>query len=282
VTHGILPASSMQQLEMNMAWTETTRQNLLSKAKEIGQKLTGPAIETLSLDEMEELDNEEVRLLEEYAENIPFTSLSRCPFCNSELMVAIDLIGMDGPWWWATCPVSLPEHDACEHFQFFQGALDLHDRYPREVYEGVMVGPAVPFMIKRISDMNGVKAVVSQFDLVKGDTAYLIAYFAEQAIDQSELHQEWRKEWYALVNADGEIVGTESKFDPWDFDLAPYIESDKLLWIDPGDASLKLHNGLPSPYVGLKGTQQRQIIQEGEVQLWAAPEGQESSLFESA
>ena len=99
-----------------MTWTKSTREELLSKAKEVSMKLSAPGFGGLSIEELEKLDIEETNLLEEYAENIPFASVSRCPFCETKLEVAIDLIGLDGPWWWATCPVELPAHDSCEHF----------------------------------------------------------------------------------------------------------------------------------------------------------------------
>lgn len=265
-----------------MSWTESERMRILSRSRQVAESLTGQKMMSLTQEEFETLEAEEISLLQEYAENIPYSFLSRCPFCESEFGLAIDLVGLDGPWWWATCPVQLPPHSACEHFQFFQGALNLHDRVPQEVFEGVMIGPAAPFVIQRLLEMESVQAVVSQFTMKTGDTAHLIVYFSDNPINPAELHQDWRKEWYAVLDDDGEIMGTESKFDPWDFDLAPWLELKKLLWIKPGDQSLKLRTALSAPFVDLEGTHAKQIIQEGVVELWAAPEGQESGKFESA
>jgi len=206
--------------------------------------------------------------------------MSRCPYCQEPFNIAIDLEGIDGPWWWYACPVALPQHESCEHYQTFLGAMDLHGRQLSEVIEGVNLGPAAPFVIARLLELDGVIAVLSSFQTASNDTGYLVSYFSESAIDQSELHQEWRKDSYPLYNDAGENVAAESKFDPWDFDIERWIEQGKLLWIEPGDESLQLCSSLPCPYTGLTGTRKKQVVAGGKLELLAAPSGQENTFYE--
>lgn len=265
-----------------MAWTPEHREALLAAAREARQQLKPPKLFELEPAEYAEIEAREQALLMEYAENLPYHELSRCPICETPLSMPIDLVGLDGPWWWMTCPVELPPEDACEHFRLFQGALHLGTRTPSEVREAVMVGPGAPFVIDRLLGIEGMKAVLSQFRLKTGDTAFLIAYFSEAPVDQSELHQNWRKEKYPIRNEDGEIIGAEYRNDPWNFALEPWIENGTLAWIAPGDSELALRTDLPSPFGELEGTHQKQILMSGKVHLWAPPHGQESARFETA
>lgn len=265
-----------------MSWTQAERSEILAQAREISISLTGANAKEKSIEDLARLDEMEETLLEEYAENLPYFSISRCPFCNEVLEIAFDPYGLDGPWWWATCPVMLPAHQACEHFRVFLGAMDLAGRQPVEATEGVILGPGAPFVIDRLLEIESMKAVISQKTTTAGYIAYFISYFSEAPVDQMELHQEWRKESYPIYDEDGTIVGAESKFDPWNFELRPWIEQGKLLWITPEDENLELHIDTPTPYEGLKATHKRQIVSSGSVELWAPPEGQESSKFETA
>ena len=80
------------------------------------------------------------------------------------------------------------------------------------------------------------------------------------------------------VTLDGKPLAEDHSKDPWDFELAPWMESGKLLWIEPGDVSLALRRGLPSPYVDLPGVREEQIIAGGRVSLRLPPDGSPPGL----
>ena len=263
-----------------MTWTSDQRDKLTNRLREIGDILFSPDARELDDDAAIALEAEEQALLLEYAENMPHVAVSRCPICQEELKIAMDLRGLDGPWWWAVRPVDVPRHHACEHFQVHQGAMNFGTRMPVEVTETVRVGPGAPFVIDRLLEMDGVTAVVSGLKTEHGDQIFLMAYFAENPIPDTELHQEWLQESYTQLDADGEPEFAETKFDPWDFDLQPWFDSGKLQWIDPGDPDLALHTGTPNPYLGIEGTQMSQVIVEGELELAEAPYGQENTMYE--
>lgn len=263
-----------------MFWNASQRNSLLKEARQLHSKRKGPEKANYPLDQRQEMYRQEMQLYEEYAENTPFQAISRCPFCDTVVEIPMDTIGLDGPWWWEWCPVEFAAPDACDHFQVFLGALDLHGRTPPETSNGVNPGPGVPFVIGRMLALDSVKAVLSSFNLATGDTAYIISYFSAEPLEDKDLHQEWRREFYPLRNADGETVATETKQDKWEFDIDPWINKGKLLWTDAGDGAFALHSGLPCPYSSLDGVRDSQIITADGVFLKSAPGGGESALYE--
>ena len=262
-----------------MNWSEK-RARLLDRLKETEMNLRPPRRAQFSIPEKRKLLRKLDRLTAEYAENVPHVPVSRCPICGEPLELAIDTVGLDGPWWWVDCPEDFAPPRGCEHFQVFLGALDLHGREPHEVdVWGVMPGPGAPFVIARMLSMDGMKAAVGTVPIGANDTGYLVTYFSSEPVAPTDLHQEWRRKTWVLYDAAGQAVGRELKNDPWDFELGPWLEQGKLLWIEAGDGSMKLREGRPCPYENLPGTRQNQILAEGKVTLTASPEGSDPEYY---
>lgn len=265
-----------------MPWSPEQRNEIVSRISRLSRGLSGRNRAGYTDEQLDTMEVEEEMLLEEYAENLPYHKVSRCPVCGEIFELPIDLGGLDGPWWWESCPVDLPEPVGCEHYQVFLGALNLRGRTPVEVTDGVSPGPGAPYVIDRLIETEGAQAVLSSVTLATGDTGYLIVYFAEEPIDDMDLHQEWRHEFYSILDEDGEPELAESKLDPWDFDLEPWIIEGALHWIEAGDEALVLNNSLPCPYSNIDATRMSQVISAGEVELQAPPSGGESSIYEPA
>ena len=263
-----------------MAWTEAERAVLLNRLAQLNFELSGSRFMEHAIEKINDFQSEETLLIQEYVENLPYFTFSRCPFCSEPASLAFDPYGLDGPWWWRLCPEDLPRHLVCSHFQVFLGALDLQGRQPAEATEEIMAGPARPFVINRLMIMKNVKAVLSTLQTKKKDKACLITYFSKDPIDQSQLHQEWRTESYPLFNEDGEVIGSESKYDAWDFDIKPWMYFDKLLWIAPGDVEMDLRNGECDHFDGFTGTTDAQVIGDGALRIVAPPVGQDNATYE--
>lgn len=262
-----------------MNWLED-RNRLVQRLKDTQLELRPPRRRNHPIDEIRRLRSEFNLLLGEYVENVPHVAVSRCPICGQVLELAIDLGGLDSPWWWDACPEPFAPPRACEHFQVFLGAVDFHGRAPTEVNVwGVLPGPGAPFVIERLLSMDGMKAVISALRIGASDTGYLVAYFSEEPVEQSALHQEWRRQTWTLFNEDGDPVAQNVVNDPWDFDLVPWLESGRLLWITPDDADLALKSGRPCPFEGLEGVHSKQIVGSGEIRLGAAPDGTEPEYY---
>lgn len=71
------------------------------------------------------------------------------------------------------------------------------------------------------------------------------------------------------VDREGWVEVHESATDR-DEDLAPWLDSGRLRWIEPGDPDLLVRTGRDAcPYVGRSGTTAWQRLQRGEV--WTGP-----------
>lgn len=254
---------------------------MLSRVRELYLQRFGDSGVQMSVKDWRASKSEEQQLLMEYAENIPYIAVSRCPICNEKLEVAIDTYGLDGPWWWKDCPVDLPTHMACEHFQIFLGALDLKGRQPLEISRTVIPGPSLPFVTDRLLLIEGVKAVLSAIEIRPGYQGYLTAYYSKEPLEQSELHQEWRHETYSLKNPDGEAVAAEQKLDFWNFYLDDWMGQEKLYFISPGDESLSLKDEMPLVFNRNDGIKMHQSITNGEIQLLEPPLGGETAIYET-
>ena len=262
-----------------MEWNDN-RNRLLVQLKETQQELRPPRRQNHDLNVLREFRAKFDMLLAEYVENVPYLAVSRCPICGQSLEIVIDTAGLDSPWWWDQCPQEFGKPRGCDHFQVFLGAVDLHGRKPAEVDTwGVLPGPGAPYVIPRLLAMDGMQAVISTINIGTGDTAYFIGYFSSEPVSQNDLHQEWRRQTWVIYDEDGNGIARDLVNDPWNFDLAPWLEKEKLLWIEPGDESLGLRNGRPSPYENLPGTRKKQIIGSGKLRLGAPPDGK-SNIYD--
>ena len=130
--------------------------------------------------------------------------------------------------------------------------------------------------------IDGVVAVLSEISIEPGYQAYIISYFSEEPLDQSELHQEWRHATYGLMNDDDEPIAAEQKLDLWNFNLADWLGQDKLYFISSDDDSLTLREEMPSKYENMEGIKMQQSITKGQVQLLAPPHGGKTAIYEFA
>ncbi len=263
-----------------MTWSLAQRESVKTRLQEIGAILWSPDAINLERSVRKGLKQEERNLLLEYAENLEHSQISRCPICNKNVQVAMDLGGLHGPWWWKRCPVELPGDLACEHYLFYQGAINFGERIPSEVMETVLAGPAAPFVIDRVLEISGVSAVLSELATEMGDRIFLTTYFSEKMLQPMQLHQFWLREKLPIPNENGDISFTEAFFDPWDFDLEPWITSQKLFWTSPTDPQLNLLSTMPNPYLDVAGTTMRQVLAAGAIELREAPFGQKNTMYE--
>ncbi len=262
-----------------MTWT-SDRETLLEHLKSVQQELRPPKRRNHDIETLRSLTGQLQLLFAEFAERVPRVLIGRCPICGHGLEFPIDLEGLDSPWWWDLFPQPFSAPHACEHFQLLLGAVDLRGRQPVEVDTwSAIVGPGAPFIIRRLLEMDGVKAVISRFTLGTGDIAYPISYFSEAPIPQTDLHQEWRMQSWMIKNADGAPVGHEIANDPWEFDLEEWFDKEKLYWTEPGDQEMTLKTGRPNPFEGASGTRQKQIVGSGKVKLSGAPDGSDDEYY---
>lgn len=208
-------------------------------------------------------------LVQQYADGLPSVGLSRCPYCQAINYLPFDYYDLDGLWWSYSHNARARERrQLCPHFLTLSGAVKLADEIAWEPV-GVKPGPELPFVVPHMLRDYPIKAVISQIN-VGLHTAYPIVYFGEvKPIKIEEPVREWGSDLAVLMQKDGEVkILLDSSYydvDEYaDFDLAPWIEKEKVLWIEPNDKLFNLHleSDNQCPYLNLSGSRSGlQILQ---------------------
>lgn len=200
-------------------------------------------------------------LVQRYSDELPTIALSRCPYCQAINYLPFDYYDLDGLWWRREEVVRARERQQlCPHFLTLSGAIKLVDEITWSPF-GVLPGPEVPFIVPHMLRDDPIKAVISQIT-VGSHTAYPIVYFSEvKPVKVEKPVCEWGNSIAVLVQKDGELDTPSSNsyffLDEYaDFDLAPWIEKGKVLWIDPSDEllNLRLESDNRCPYLNLPGS----------------------------
>jgi hypothetical protein len=264
-------------------FSSTERRNLIDRYLKLDHDLSGPHKKGFSMPELRAMSKERDAVLDAYAKGLPLTPLSTCPFCVAILEYPVDVEGLDGPWWekGPLANYSLP--NGCEHFRVLLGAIDFKSLQPSEAAtnDDVYAGPGVPYVVPRmLNDIPSMKVVASMILIAPGYTGYAMAYFSENPVHGSLLHQPWGREAYQVLNEKGEYEGWFAANDIIDFDLQSWVDKGALLWINPGDAALTLQSRPPCPYVNLPGVRAPQRIIKGKLETRPLPTGEKFQPFE--
>lgn len=233
--------------------------------------------------EAQALKGEFRALGQRYFDGLPRPVLGRCPFCGNLFRHSFDPWGVDGFWWQEDEATETPEPVACPHFGVLQGAVDLAGKPVRgAVRSESFLGPGVPFVIPRVLEKPGVVAVVYAVPMAGGLTAYPITYFAQEPLPPGSFTQPWTRKSYSYADGRGGF-GWRVDTDPWDFELEPWIERRKVLWIQRGDGEYRIHSvgDGPCPYAGVEGVRGRQYVQGELLRVLDPPEGEGVDPFSS-
>ncbi|HEV2953960.1 MAG TPA: hypothetical protein VG015_07705 [Candidatus Dormibacteraeota bacterium] len=216
---------------------------------------------------LERLPNQEgdqlIGLLRRYTEGLPRPTLSRCPITNAEVVHSIDTFGLDGLWWHYESALR-PEESLPPTYLALTGAVHLAKDLEKATFL-VVPGPEAPFVVPRMLVKEGVFAVVSHIKIGAHD-GYPIFYFADP-IPTGLRFNTWGRPMYHLDD-NGDRLWNKAPEDEQelDFDLAPWIEQGKLLWIEPGDREAVLQKSVKGcPFIDLPGRRTFTWMQYGVV-----------------
>jgi len=219
----------------------------------------------------QEVNQEMEGLVETYLKQLPEVNISRCPFTGETMTLTMDVEGIDGLWWNNESP-KRPEGKLPKTYFAMDGAMKLE--VVLEVAPFIVApGPDVPFVIPRLLAFDQVKAVLSTVK-IGAHTGYMIVYYADPMLEGEKRVNDWGTERYweetdafSGMVTPGQWVNVSPSLMDYDFDLAPYIRSGKLLWLEHQDASLQLKSVVKGcPYLELEGSHKIKFIQEG--QTW--------------
>ncbi len=226
-------------------------------------------------DRFDAIDDELQELRDRYRSGLPKVVISRCPVCKSLVNYWIDLLGIDGLWWDNNVPIRRLEPNRDEHFLAISGAVQFNGPIPKSPFL-TCTGPQAPFVIPRLLEITGVRAVISMLEIGE-HKGYPIVYFADSYPLGTELTNEWGSDCYRYWNGEHNPSGERSyssfhSYDSaadYDFELARWLDEGKLLWIEPNDKSFELHRGSAGcPFLNLAGPRKLTYTRNGT--LWLA------------
>lgn len=234
--------------------------------------------------ELDELSEEYYVRVGEYFDGLPRMVMSGCPYCGNALVRVFDPHGVNGLFWLTEKVFAYDEPKPCEHFRVLLGAWKKGEQDFGDVEQECQPGPEVPFVIPALLAHPGMIAVAGKVDMTSGDTAYPIAYFSNEPVEPGALHQPWLRTALWFTNDDGEQSWTFMT-DPWEFELAPLVESRQLRWVfleDDEDPPLVHQDGSERacPFVGLPGERLPQVLNGTEHLYMDLPTGDPANPFE--
>lgn len=220
----------------------------------------------------EQLAKQLQEMIDQYMNQLPSVAVSRCPFTGEVLTLKMDDVGIDGLWWNYDAP-KRPQANVHPTFFAMDGAMSLGKSVEQFPFM-CAPGPDVPSVLPRLLQYIQVKAVISSIQ-VGPHTAYPIIYFSQPMLEGEPRVNDWGTNRYWETGTSlpelmtpGYYVSMPSDTSEYDFDLTPWIQSGKVLWIAPDDPSMTLHGHLEGcPYINLVGNHNPKYIQNGKVWL---------------
>jgi len=216
------------------------------------------------LQEMKHWGEEIGGLWKQYLTDLPVVALSRSPLSGDLLEYAIDTAGLDGLWWNYNQPLR-PFQELPADFVGLAGALQFGSPLEKTPFE-VRPGPKVPYVVPHLLALPGVFAVLSQVQ-IGPHAGCAIAYFADRPEQVANRVNTWGTDFYEVVDDKGTLTwscdGDDTILDR-DFDLKPWMEAGKLLWMQPGDTSMTLRSEMRAcPFLTLEGSHMDSTIFDG-------------------
>ncbi|WP_067695670.1 hypothetical protein [Nocardia jejuensis] len=206
-------------------------------------------------------------LQDEYRHLLPEVLVARCPFTGTAISWPLDNADLDGWFWNRENPIRRLVNPVARTWLAMGGAIRLTPPveptpFPR------MPGPDVPYVVPRILDLADVRAVVSEVP-IGPHTGWAITYFAETRPIGVALENLWGSREYDVYGPGGRWKAWNEhrqSIRDYDFDLRPWLDSGKLLWIAPGDVDAILREGSSEcPFVDIDGERRLQLIRNGEI-----------------
>jgi hypothetical protein len=122
---------------------------------------------------------------------------------------------------------------------------------------------------------------VSSVLMANGYYAYPLAYFSQQTPLIGSLVATWREQTYSFRLKTGDPAWSMPN-DPWDFDLEPWVNVGKVLWIDPSDPQQPVQGGpwKTFPFKDVQGQRLHQTIVADQLRTSPPPDGVPFQPFE--
>ncbi|TYK50948.1 hypothetical protein [Actinomadura decatromicini] len=201
-----------------------------------------------------------------YRALLPDVTVACSPATGAPVTWPIDVFGLDGLFWDYESPVRRPSSTRPADWLAMTGAMRLAEPVEHPPF-AVVPGPEAPFVVPRVLGGPGVRAVIAEVPVGR-HTGWAVSYFGPRP-EGVRLVNLWGTNTYPKYRESG---GGGWDWDmprvaSYDFELAPWLDSGKLLWLD----GTSLRSGSSGcPFVDLPGRRRITVIRNGEVQHLAA------------
>ncbi|WP_067561554.1 hypothetical protein [Nocardia acidivorans] len=211
--------------------------------------------------------NKVFELHDEYRAMLPETVVARCPLTGVVVRWALDTADLDGWYWKSDRPVQRYKTQPTSTWLAMKGAVRLAEP-PTVAPFRSDPGPGAPFVLPYLLEQPDIRAVITQVPIGR-HTAWPITYFGPRRPVDISLEDLWGQDRNPILDPTGldreyaeRLPGRRTQ----DFDLRGWLDTGKLLWIEPGDATATLREGATGcPYAGIKGDRREQWIFQGKV-----------------
>ena len=204
-----------------------------------------------------------------YRAMLPEVPVARCPDSGELVTWPIDTYGLDAWFWEYDATIRRSPRPVPPTWLAMAGAMRLENPLEDTPFT-VFPGPGVPFVVPRILNSPGVRAVISEVAIGR-HTGWTISYFGPRP-DNVPLVNLWGTNTYPVYRP-GQPRGwaiAEPRTAEYDFDLTDWLRSGALLWIEPGDSAATPREGLAGcPFRDLTGERLLSVCAHGSVK-WIA------------
>jgi hypothetical protein len=213
------------------------------------------------------------QLQDSYRELLPDVVVARCPHTGVVVRWSIDVGDLDG-WFWDADHQITRAPRLPPTWLATTGAVRLRGPVAWAPFM-CNPGPAVPYVVPRVLDQDGVRAVIAQVPIGR-HLGWAVSYFGPRLPGVAGIGR-WGGDWAPALDGD-RVEHSWSVVSDNDYELTSYLESGKLLWIAPDDETATLREDADAcPYLGLDGSREGAYIKSGTARYF--PEGRQIEEF---
>ncbi len=186
----------------------------------------------------------DLQLVQRYRARLPVHLLALCPICGTPFGEPVDTLSLNGFGWdlpnaglgWAQrLGVQRKEYGYCKHLLCASFFLSLNGVVPDDLFEdkSIQAGPEVPSIMRAPMRPEGARAVIHHLPIARYDdpsstaaySVFFMTYFVPDEKEFSRQTKDWQPH-YGMVD-----------YDDADYELLPWVEQGRLLWLTAKDSA---------------------------------------------
>lgn len=247
--------------------------NLQLAIKQVRQQ--GKVPDPSQFEKLDELTVRKREVRSDFFTRQPNVLISICPYCHTFIWMGVGIFSLRDEFWYRIYSNGREEvttSSQCEHLFCVDGALNLNNHNPTEVYAPITasrnyiyMGAEVPFIKPRLLSLPTMIAVIHSFPVADIYTAYPVVYYTEQHPSQEKFSLGWgRTEYVDSYQSDKSVTFSGKRSDVQEYHLQKWIIQKKVLWVEPeSETTLCGGDNISFPYDNLLGYRNPYAIENG-------------------